>query len=151
MKLKYKLLDSGEGILITRQPKLIPEEVYVSFSGAPPDATAIFKTSEDSFYRNLTNGGCTAPINRMNGEVSVTVCVLNGTGTAPKWTCEGIVCEKHKHGGTLVFPNDMNIPQRFADIKIEFDEHKKYVKKLEEKLGALENKLSEILEGYDLI
>jgi hypothetical protein len=151
MKLKYKLLDKGEGILITRQPLLVEEEIYVSFSGTPPNATAIFSTSEASFYRNLVNGGCTAPINKMNGEVSVTVCVLEGSGAGQKWTCEGLKCDKHKDGGTVLFPNDMNIPEKFAKIEIEFDEHKKHCIQIEEKLKNLENKLSEILEGYDLI
>ena len=52
MKMEYKLLNSNNGVIMTRAPELIGDMLYISFTGAPDKATAIFERSDgESAYR----------------------------------------------------------------------------------------------------
>ena len=52
MKMEYRLLDNGKGIMLTRQPEFISGDLYISFTGAPEGATAIIVNGQkDSLYR----------------------------------------------------------------------------------------------------
>ena len=41
MKMEYKVLDNGTAVILTRQPELVYDELYITFTGAPANATAI--------------------------------------------------------------------------------------------------------------
>ena len=57
MKMEYKLLNSNNGVIMTRAPELIGDMLYISFTGAPEKATAIFERSDgESAYRALSDG-----------------------------------------------------------------------------------------------
>ena len=53
MMMEYKILDNGTAVVLTRQPELVYDELYIDFSGAPSGATAIFEVGGDSLYRLL--------------------------------------------------------------------------------------------------
>ena len=44
--MEYKLLNSNNGVIMTRAPELIGDMLYISFTGAPDKATAIFERSD---------------------------------------------------------------------------------------------------------
>ena len=58
MKMEYKILDNGTAVVLTRQPELVYDELYIDFSGAPSGATAIFEVGGDSLYRSLDGAFC---------------------------------------------------------------------------------------------
>ena len=113
MKMEYKILDNGTAVVLTRQPELVYDELYVDFSGAPSGATAIFECGGDSLYRLLNGVTCSVPADKLNGVVKVTVALLEGSARPRRWACEELLAEKQKSGGTLISPNDMNMPQKF--------------------------------------
>lgn len=51
MKMEYKILDNGTAVVLTRQPEMVYDELYVDFSGAPSGATAIFECGGEDVYR----------------------------------------------------------------------------------------------------
>ena len=150
MKITYRILDNATAVIITRQPVALYEELRVTFAGAPEGATAILESGGDSFYRVLDEESCSVPVDKLNGVVKVTVALLDGSTRSRKWVCEELLAEKLKDGGTLVFPNDMNLPQRFIELKLENESIRQTNERIEARLGELENRLERLLEGYDL-
>lgn len=150
MKTKYKILDNGTAVVLTRQPELVYDDLYVDFSGAPSGATAIFEVGGDTMYRLLSDETCSVPVDKLNGVVKVTVALLDGSARPRKWACEELLAEKQKNCGTLISPNDMNLPQRFVELKLENETIRQSQKRLEGRVKELEDKLEKLLEGYDL-
>ena len=46
MKMEYKLLNGNSGVIMTRTPELVSDMLYISFTGAPDKATAIFERDD---------------------------------------------------------------------------------------------------------
>lgn len=148
--MKYKILDNGTAVVLTRQPELVYEELYIDFSDAPSGATAIFEVGGSSLYRLLDGGACSVPADKLGGVVKVTVALLDGSARPRKWSCEELLAEKQKSGGVLVAPNDMNLPQRFIELKLENETIRRDQKRIEDRIKELECQLKKLLEGYDL-
>ena len=118
MEIRYKLLGDGSGIILTRRADVSSEELSVFFDGAPDGATAIFQNERgNTYYRELSNGSCTAPVSNMLGATAVSVAVLNEGGS--RFFCEGIFARALKNGEILVAPDDMNLPDVVASLRVE--------------------------------
>lgn len=62
MNMEYKLLDDNTGIILTRNPEKVSKNLFITFTGAPADATVIFENREgDSLYRKLEDNMCAVP------------------------------------------------------------------------------------------
>ena len=150
MKMEYKLLDNGVGVILTRQPEIVEDELYINCANAPANATAIFETMEgDSYYRLLSDGLCSLPVQKIVGEVKVTVALLNGETPPRRWLCEEFKVSIQRNGGALVAPNDMNLPQTVVELRLENQEIRASYKRLEERYEELKDMLEKIMEGYD--
>lgn len=150
MNLEYKILGNGTAVILTRQPEIVHGELRVDFTCAPLGATAIFESNGSSVYRLLDGISCSVPVSRLDGAVKVTLALLDGSASPKKWVCEELMTKKEKNGGVLVSPNDMNLPQRYIELKLENEEIRRENKCLAERVKKLENRLETILEGYDL-
>ena len=148
--MKYKILDNGTAVVLTRQPELVYNDLYVYFSGAPSGATAIFESGDNSMYRLLHDEACFVPVDKLNSVVKVTVALLDGSARPRKWACEELLADKQQSGGTLVSPNDMNLPQRFVGLILENEGIRHTQERLEGRVKELEDRLEKLLEGYDL-
>lgn len=151
MIMNIKLLDNSKGVILTRQPEIVYDNLYLSFTGAPQFSTAIFDRNDgESIYRSLEDGQCSVPERFLQGEIKVTVVVFDGTVNPDKWVCEGLKITKQKKGGVLVSPNDMNIPEQMVELQIELQEMRKKDKEQSEKISELNKKIEKLLEGYDI-
>ncbi len=150
MKMEYQILDNGTAVVLTRQPELVYDTLYIDFSGAPSDATAIFESNGDTIYRRLCGKTCSVSVDKLDGAVKVTIAVLDGSARPYKWACEELMAEKQSNGGTLISPNDNNLPQKVVKLELQMQELNRSFISLEEKYKLLEDKLEKILEGYDL-
>lgn len=144
-----KLLDNKSGVILTRQPELVREEAVFKFIGAPEGATAIFESNGENLYRPLNEGSCVVYVGKLKGEVRISVSVLEGQADACLWSCEGLKVEPVKHS-KLIMPNDMNLPERYIELKLENEEIRISQVRLEQRMAELEEKLENIMEGYDL-
>ena len=150
MNMEYKLLKNNRGVILTRQPELINDELIITFTGAPNKATAIFDNGDSgSIYRLLKDSSCAVPAAFLTGETRVTVALLDGAADAPKWACEGIKGTKTKDG-IFVCPDDMDVPSKIADVLIAQDEITDKISELMKMYSGLESKLNKLLEGYDI-
>ena len=149
--IEYKVLNNGEAVLLTRQPALIDGELIFTFTKVPVGVTAIFASADLTLYRELEDGKCSVLSDLLCGTVSVTLAILDGSARPHKWVCEGIIFDKLNNGYTLIYPDDANLPQRVADLKLENDKIRETQDQLEKKLKLLDEKLVNILEGYDLV
>lgn len=155
MNMEYKLLDDNTGIILTRNPEKVSKNLFITFTGAPADATVIFENREgDSLYRKLEDNMCAVPTRFLcpilEDAIKVTVCILDGV-SKDRWKCEeiktGLLVSTNE---VLVQPNDMNIPQQMIDLKLELQEMKTKQKEQQEEISELNNKLNRLLEGYDI-
>lgn len=148
MKMVYKLLNNGSGVILTRQPEIAESALFVHFTGVPTNATAIFTLeSGESYYRPLSDASCSLPVANLRGAIKVTVAVLDKTPLR-RWICEEFKADKLKEG-TLIAPNDMNLPQTVVDLRLENEDLRLTCRKLEEMYKEISDKLEKIMEGYD--
>lgn len=149
MKMEYKLLGNGTGIILTRQPEIVNDELIITFSGSPSGATAIVEINGDSHYCLLHDATCAIPCAKLNGAVKITVALLDGSAKPKKWLCEGIKASKTA-AGVLIAPDDMDLPATVAGLRLENDALRQYVAALENKINTLYGKFERLTEGYDI-
>lgn len=153
MKMEYKILrDFKKGILLTRQPEIVSDELIITFSDAPDDAVAIFESyaTGDSIYRTLQDKTCSVPVEFLKGEINVHVTVMDGKTAAPVFVCEELKAEPVQGSGVLILPNDSNLTKIVAEIQLDMQEIKNELKTVTEKYSELDKKLVKLLEGYDI-
>lgn len=153
MKMEYKLLNGNGGVILTRTPELIGDMVYISFTGAPDKATAIFERSDgESAYRALSDGLCGIESEWLDGSIKVTVAVLDGSVRAQRWFCESFCAKRLSgSGAVLIYPDDMDMQRKIAKLQEEVSDLTTANKELSDKYTELETKLNKLLEGYDIV
>ena len=58
MQMEYKLLCDKTGVILTRQPELVTDKLFITFTGAPEGATAVFERDDgNSMYRLIADEG----------------------------------------------------------------------------------------------
>ncbi len=149
--MKYKLLSNGTGVLITRQPEVVSDSLYIiSFQNAEEGSTAIITCQDESYYLPIVNGKCSIDRKKLSGEMKVSVALFNESVHAPKWICEELKTEKLGDGTVLVCPNDMNLPAVVIRLLEEFDNLLSKFSQLSKKCDNLAIRLNSIMESYDL-
>ena len=151
MKMEYTCLKKvRKGFVLTRKPEMVDKELIISFSGAPSGATAIFENADgNSLYRLLADKTCSVPADFLvNGEIKVTVTLLNGKADAEKFICEPI-CVERKNGVILVYPNWLDLPMQIIEIYGELQGVKCGMEELFGKFDSLDKKVDKLLDGYD--
>lgn len=151
--MEYKLLNGNGGVILTRTPELIGDTLYISFTGAPDKATAIFERSDgESAYRALSDGLCGIESDWLNGSTKVTVAVLDGSTQSQRWFCEGFCAKRLTEcGAVLIYPDDMDMQKKIAKLQEEVSDLTAAKNELSDKYSELETKLNKLLEGYDIV
>ena len=152
MQMEYKLLCDKTGVILTRQPELVTDKLFITFTGAPEGATAVFERDDgNSMYRLIEGEICSLDASFLRGTIKCTVAMLNGSVKAQKWLCEGIKTVRIKDVGVIVSPDDVNLQNKLVKIQIEKAALQNTVDKHEERISELEKKLTKLLEGYDIV
>lgn len=148
--MEYRLFQNqGRGFILTRNVEIVEKELIITFSGAPPNATAIFENgNSDSLYRLIEDGACSVPADFLIGGVKLTVTALNGRNSAPKFFCEEIFTER-KNGVLIVCPNGLDIPLQIIEIFSQMQDIRGEMSALNERQDELGKKLDKLLDGYD--
>lgn len=153
MKLKYKLLGNQKGVLLDRIPELT-EELIIHFENAPKDSTAIILNEQgQSVYRKLSDNSCNVDMNKFNGVVRITVFSTVESLKSIKWKCDEIIVKKTSEKTFLVYPNDINLMQLIAQMRMEIQELKEFsdgFKTMMDELKKNQNKLSHIFDTNSL-
>lgn len=147
----YRILDNGTAVLLTRQPTTTNQDITLIFSDAPDNATAIIECGEDSSYFKLVDGRCTVPILHLNGTVKVTVAVLDDSVSLNKWICDELKVDRLWDGHVLVCPNDLNLPQVIADLRIDNQFLRIENREIKDDLDKLNKRLDKMMDAYDFI
>ncbi len=143
---QYKLLNNGRGVILTRQPEIVEGAVFFTFEGTPAGATAIFITLDGKEYYRHADEACSVPASALVGETKVTVALLR---EGKQWKCEGLLGDPVQDG-VLIAPNDADLPGNVADLQIQLHEVRESFLRLEARYEALNQRLTEMMEGYDL-
>lgn len=151
VKLQYKLLDNENGIILSRQPIVVSKEMTVSFSDAHLATTAIFETEKhETYYRELSSGVCSLDVSGITGTLKVTAVQIDDRARPLRWFCEELKLTRLDSGEILVAPNDTNIVQTVANLRLENQDIRDKLKSLSNKYDDLEDRLERIMEGYDV-
>ena len=138
-----------KGFITTRKPEQVESELLVRFSGAPPNAHAIFENGNgDSLYRLLEDESCSVPAHYLVGEVKSTITVLDGKSNAKKCYCEPFFAER-VGGVLLVYPNWLDIPMQIISVYEALNDVKNDVSILSNKCTTLDKKVDKVLDGVD--
>lgn len=149
--IKYRLFDNGKGVILTRQAFVHRGDLPLEFENASDEATVIAEAKDGtSYYRQLSGGKCYIPLDNIEGDVKITVALMGKTPVT-RWSCEEIKIQRLEDGQVLVAPNDMNLPDKVIELYIENDTLRKDITGLTNKIAAIEQRLSDLLEGYDII
>jgi hypothetical protein len=146
----YKLLNNATGVITTRRPTIIQDDLKIAFIDAPKNATAIFGIKDGySIYRKLNDSGeCSLEHNALNGVVDVTVAVLDDTTPLCKWECEDICAEKISDGKVLVYPDD-NLSKSVVDLRIENHSLRIETAALKAEVSNVKQYIERIVQAYD--
>ena len=151
MRYEYKLLNDGQGVILTRQPRVLDGDMELSFVGAPDGAVALFVRGSDRCFRTIESGACTLPRAMLGGILEVSVTCYDGTVEPKSWKCEGIVVTVLKSGELLISPDDNNLPLEVVNLKIANHELREDYAELEKKFNKLNERFASMMEGYDLV
>lgn len=145
-EMRIRLLNNGTGVILTRQAKIVEDDITFTFESAHEGSTAIFESKGNSYYRELNDGKCVLPFRALDGEISVTVFIKGNSKAI--WRCECFKAECLPDGNVILMPNDGDIPGEMARIRVEnHDLREKNVElesRCERVVGALEKQSREI-------
>lgn len=149
MIIEYRLTEKGQGIFLKRVSELIntDTEIKFVFYNAPLNSTVVFKSKDKSFYRTLNEKGeCSIKENLLEGVVGITAFTSNHTKT---WRCEKLYVSR-KNDAVMVV-SDIDLLDSIISLKLLYDELHIKATITESKCNKLDSKLTEILEGYDIV
>lgn len=150
--MEYRLLKDGVGIITTREPELINDDLHITFMGAPKGATAIFERDDNvSAYRFLVDGKCKLDGEFIYGVIRVVVAVLDSTSASKKWNCDSIRVKRFTNGITVVYHDEIDMREKIIKLQEDNSDLKETAKLLTEKYTELDTKLNKLLEGYDIV
>jgi hypothetical protein len=146
--LKFRILDNHTGIITTRQPREVHGDVKITFIDAPDNATAVFKTKDADYYRELDKGTCVLPAKDIKGAVKVSLGILDGSGEA--WICEGIEVRHLPSGTVFIAPDDTDMAHKIVELKLENQALRKENLAILDRIAYLDIRLEHLYEGYDI-
>ena len=152
--IRYKLLDTGKGIILTREPKQKHDEAEFDFGLLDGNAVAIFEFKDGrSSYKKLAGGACRLPLDIVEEEsISICVAILDGSPEPVKWSCEAVKVKPIEGGnGYIVYPDDIDLQKLLLQLVLENEQIREDGKETNKRIDALQDKLKTIMEGYDLV
>lgn len=149
--MEYKLLNDGQGVILTRQVCAVNGDLSVKFNGAPYGAVALLSSEEGKCLRTLYRGECLVPQRIISGTVEVSVVAYDGTVNPKSWKCESLSATRLENGELLIAPEDGNLSLEVANLKLSNHSLREDLSALEKKFDKLSEKFTSMMEGYDLI
>ena len=134
--LRYKVLQNGAGVLLTRTPRGLGASVRFRMEGAQEgDRLVLTRADEKIIFRALDNGECMVSSALLNGTVRVTLLRKGGAVVE----CEPIFCED-VDGVRLLVPADMDLPGRVVQLELQAEQ----LADLKERVQGQEKVLAEL-------
>lgn len=146
----YKLLNNKRAIILTRSATVVQGNIEFNFENAPLGSTAIFSNSKEKYYRELVDGKCSVPTTYFDGIIEITVSLFKKS-PIERWKCENLKCTKISDDKAVVAPDDADLPEEFAKLRLEVDELRETNENLKVKIEALRKNFEEIKQGYNLV
>lgn len=151
MTIKYKLLDNGTGLLKTRGAvaSQIGEAEFLFDVEELGEMTAFFRNGRgEEIYRAIERGRCSVPTAKLFGIVGVTVHRRTGEGMK-RWRCDKLRFEEHGDV-TIAFPDENALFETVDELRVENERLGRETRLLREGLAALSERLTQIMEGYNV-
>ena len=149
--MKYKIFDTGKGVIVSRQAQSVQNDLEIFFSEIVDGAHVIFETKTATLVREIDQGACSIPVDKMRGEVSVRIKERLTNGSMRTLDCESFLVSELQDGSVLVCPNDMDLPTKVAELFCENQELRNETRELRNALAALSGRLQEMAEGWDIV
>ena len=151
--IRYVLLSTGQGVAVERYADVVCNELPVKFDGLPEGNILVaFEGKNGSKYSTPNADGiCFVPVAILDGDVCVTVRIMEGIVRPSRWDCEYIHCSRHtKDGGVVVWSSDARTAKFVADLKVENEFLRKKLEDLSGEVDSVKERVSDLLDGYDI-
>ena len=151
--ISYTLLPDGAGVALERNGGLVYTDMPVRFDGLPTEDTMMvcFESPNGTKYvKPSEDGVCAIPLAMLLGRIKVVVHRMTGEAFPRRWVCEDIEAQKTKDGGAYAYVADSKVAQYVAELKAENEAIRNRLADAEGRISALENRISDIFDGYDI-
>lgn len=150
----YHLLHNDNGIVVagilnvlTERDKLgvtfkLPKGVETS---ALAGAYLVVDNNGKTFYRAIYDNKTTIPLENLTGRVNLAV---SASGVKRVWKCEAL-CVCHFDDEVIVLPYNLDFESKLAEIIAEIDDINNRIKYDEGVINTFDERLTEIMDGYD--
>lgn len=151
--MKYKILKNiqigkSTGALVDRAPFIITDRtVNIEFDEHAEGYTAIFSRNGYSFYQKIIDGKCEVSSSAFKVGETTNVSLSKLDARAPI-ICEGII-PRYINGNVVLFPDDGDIPARFSEMLIVYDDLARRFTEIESRFIELNARVEEI-NGHDI-
>jgi hypothetical protein len=140
-----------KGVMLSRQALVLDERqpLVICFDGVETATAIINYECGDTVYRDLANGYCSIDNSTIpDGDIRITLAILDGSGK--RWACDGL--KAMRVGGCLIVsPNEVSVPEKVAKSELDIQEIKSELAVLRNIVNDINERITTILEGYDLV
>lgn len=156
-EITFVLLGDGAGIMIDGILNVCPNDkkIKIVFEVSDPfkkedlnGAYLVIDVNGKIQYRAIYDGKTDIAVSTLNG--TVTLAVSSG-GIKKVWRCEPLTVQHLENNLVAILPRDIESEKKIANICVELAEIKQRLGKEESKTDAFDARLTEIMNGYDLV
>lgn len=150
--IRYVLLSSGQGVAVERNGGIVYDTLPVKFDNIPEGNILVsFESKRGVKYTTPNEDGvCFVPATILDGDVLVTLHIMEGVVHPSKWACEALVASRTKDNGAVVQTSDARISQYIAEIKAENDALRRTNAEMLARMERLDKRISDLIDGYDI-
>lgn len=139
-----------KGVMLSRQALVLDERqpLMLYFEGVETATAIINYECGETVYRDLVNGSCSVENSTIpDGDIRITLALLDGSGK--RWACDSLKAMR-VGGSLLVSPNEVTLPEKTARNELDIQSIKEELAALREFVEKINDRITTMLEGYDL-
>ena len=149
--MKIVLLNNYTAVIVDRSAQIAGDEIDLEVGGVEiPNGSSLVAMCGNgiSHYQEIKDGRCTLPTKHLDGVIPIFIKVFDEKVLT--WKCEALYCQRLADG-VLVSPNDSDLPEEFAKLKLENDEIRNYIRELEDHILKFNKELNDMKRGWNVV
>lgn len=147
---EYTLLDNYTAVITNRATVIPHDKLVIKFIGAKDSCQALLDIGGHQYFRAIKDELCLVEATLLEGVIKVSIVDYDGHSRPTVWEGEELKANR-KHGQIEIRPNDADLYKLISRLRCENNDLRAENKKLWDELKRLDLKLTNIMEGYDLV
>lgn len=143
----YRLCNTGRGILLTREFKILSDRLVIEISDKEELYTAIIKTGDKVYYRTFVDGVAELEKGFISPGV-ISINIVKNDQVKPVWICDELYADVRDEA-VAVGGNTLQYDSLLNELRVENDVYRERMTALEKKVDELSRHYEEIYAGYE--